>query len=253
MKIVFHDRFLETYTTDPAASFGRLDHALELVQDRFTMVTPAPCSEEDILRAHTSFHLESVKHDRSVYPMAMLAAGATIKAAELAMTGEPAFALCRPPGHHASPESCWGFCYFNNVAVAVRWLLDAGQIKHALIIDFDLHFGDGTSNIFAGDQQVTFWHVSGRNNAGFVQNLEDYLQDKNADIIAVSAGFDRHAKDWGGMLLTEDYRSMGQILGQHAQDHCSGRLFAALEGGYNARSLGDSVLAFSEGVESIQT
>ena len=250
MKIVFHENFLQTYTSDPAASVGRLDPALGLLEGRFPMVTPSPCSEKDILRAHTTFHLENVRHDRSVYPMAMLAAGATLKAAELAMAKEPAFALCRPPGHHASPDSCWGFCYFNNIAVAVCWLLETGQVERALIIDFDLHFGDGTSNIFAGEERVTFWHVSGRGNNDFVQNLEGYLQDKKADIVAVSAGFDRHVRDWGGMLETEDYRAMGTILAQHARENCGGRLFAALEGGYNAHSLGDSILAFAEGVGS---
>ncbi len=249
MKIVYHEDFLQTYTSDPAASVGRLDHALTALEGRFPIVTPSPCAEQDILRAHNPFHLENVKLDRRVYPMAMLAAGATMKAAELAMAEVPAFALCRPPGHHASPESCWGFCYFNNIAVAVRWLLDTEQVKHALIIDFDLHFGDGTSNIFAADERATFWHVSGRGNNAFVKNLEDYLQEKETDIVAVSAGFDRHVNDWGGMLHTEDYRSMGEILGRYARARCSGRIFAALEGGYNARSLGESVLAFCEGLE----
>jgi len=249
MKIVFHENFLETYTSDPAASYGRLEPALELVTDRFPMVTPAPCSVEDVLRVHTSFHLEDVQRDSRVYPMAMLAAGATINAADLAMKGEPAFALCRPPGHHASPDSCWGFCYFNNIAVATSRLLETRQADHVLIIDFDLHFGDGTSNIFSGESRVTFWHVSGRNNTSFVQNLEDYLEGKKADIVAVSAGFDRHANDWGGMLTTEDYGAMGEILGRFARENCGNRIFAALEGGYNARSLGNSVLAFTEGIE----
>jgi len=67
-------------------------------------------------------------------------------AAELAIEGKPSFGLIRPPGHHASPDSCWGFCYFNNIAIAIRRLIDEGRVKKALIIDFDLHFGDGTFN-----------------------------------------------------------------------------------------------------------
>ena len=86
--------------------------------------------------------------------MAILAAGATIEAAQSALNKEAAFALCRPPGHHASPDSCWGFCYFNNVAIAVRKLLAEGKVKRVLIVDFDLHYGDGTANTFVGESDV---------------------------------------------------------------------------------------------------
>lgn len=249
MKVVFHENFRQTYTRDPAASPGRLDHALELVQKNgYDIVQPSPCSEEDVLLVHTPFHLESVRRDGMVYSMALLAAGAAIKASDLAMEGKPAFALCRPPGHHASPDSCWGFCYFNNIAIAVQRLLQQESVKRAVIIDFDLHFGDGTSNALGRNQAVSFWHVKGRNSIDFVENLEQYLQGISADIVAVSAGFDRHVKDWGGMLTTEDYGTMGRILGSFAGKECRGRIFAALEGGYNHRSLGDSVAAFLEGV-----
>jgi acetoin utilization deacetylase AcuC-like enzyme len=250
MKVVFHESFLETYTGDPAASRGRLNHALALVQEKYPVVQPRPCAEEDVLLVHSGFHLESVRREETVFPMALLAAGATIKASELAWNGEAAFALCRPPGHHASPDSCWGFCYFNNVAIAVQKMLQQERAEKALIIDFDLHYGDGTDNSFAGNPAVIYRHLTGRDNVSFVKGLENFLRDIETDLVAVSAGFDRHVKDWGGLLTTEDYGAMGAILGAFAREKCQGRLFAALEGGYNSFSLGESLVAFLDGIAS---
>ncbi len=253
MKVVFHDNFVATYTRDPAAAVGRLDHSLEEVRKRYPLVTPEPCIDEDVLLVHNLNLLEDVKMEEYVYKMALLAAGATIEASNIAMEGEFSFALCRPPGHHASPGHCWGFCYFNNVAIAVQKLLYEEKIDSALIIDFDLHFGDGTSNIFASEPKVDYWHVKGGNRFDFVKNLEKYLQTASADIVAVSAGFDRHQADWGHMLATEDYGTMGELLGDFAVKNCQGRLFAALEGGYNHTSLGNGIAAFLEGLESSKT
>ncbi len=249
MKVVFHPQFLQTYTGDPAASKGRLDYALSLVEDRYPLVTPSPCSEDDVLLVHYPFHLESVRREGQAYSMALLAAGAAMQASRLAVEGELAFALCRPPGHHASPDSCWGFCYFNNVAIAVSKLLQERQIEKAIIVDFDLHYGDGTANIFTGEKAVYYCHVKGRDGGSFVENLEKCLEEGEFDLVAVSAGFDRHAEDWGGMLTTEEYGAMGRLLGTYAGEKCNGRLFAALEGGYNHRSLGEALLAFLEGLE----
>lgn len=248
MKVVFHESFLETYVGDPAASPGRLDHALKLVREKYPLLQPPLCTEEDVLLVHNRSHLESVRREDAVFSMALLAAGATIMAAEISQGGEAAFALCRPPGHHASPDSSWGFCYFNNVAIAVQKLLEQEKIKKALIVDFDLHYGDGTSNIFADNPAVSYWHVWGRERVSFVQNLKDYLKDMQADLVAVSAGFDRHKQDWGGMLTTADYGVIGKILGDFAREKCQGRLFAALEGGYNSHALGESLLAFLDGL-----
>ncbi|MDO9535334.1 MAG: histone deacetylase family protein [Bacillota bacterium] len=249
MKVIFHEDFLECYTSDPAAVNGRLDPALALAQEHYSLVTPSPCTEEPLLRVHTPTHIAHVRADRSVYPIALLAAGAAIEASRLAMAGEPAFALCRPPGHHASPDSCWGFCYFNNVAVAVKDLLAREVVQKVLIVDFDLHYGDGTANTFANMPAVTYLHLQGRNRQVFLEDLKSSIQDEKADLVAVSAGFDRHIKDWGGLLTTEDYGEIGHILGDFARARCGGRIFTALEGGYNAISLGDAFLAFCRGVE----
>lgn len=248
MKIIFHPDFFQEYALEPAAAVGRLEPSYKALAKAYTVVEAEPCGEEDILLVHTEEHLADIRRGRELYRMAMLAAGAAVMAAESAMRGDAAFALCRPPGHHASAGSCWGFCYFNNVAVAVRKLLEGGRISSAMIVDFDLHFGDGTSNIFAAEKRVAYWHRSASGGQSFVRQLEKDLAGVSHDLLAVSAGFDRHARDWGGMLSTENYYELGRVLGRHAREKCDGRLFAVLEGGYNAHSMAESVEAFCKAV-----
>ncbi len=243
MKIVFHDKFFQVYTMDPAASAGRMESIVLELKD-YEFVEPEPASEEDILLVHTNRHLNYVKRDSLVYEMALLSAGGAIKAAEISFS-EPAFAAIRPPGHHASPDSCWGFCYFNNVAIAIRKLMNEGKIKKAVIVDFDLHYGDGTANIFANDPNVTYFHMPGRE----ISRIDEFLANLDYDIIAVSAGFDRHKDDWGRLLETEDYKKIGRIVKKWAIEKCNGRRFAVLEGGYNHAVLGKNVRAFVEGME----
>jgi acetoin utilization deacetylase AcuC-like enzyme len=126
------------------------------------LVEPPPATEEDLLLVHHPDHLARVRQRGLIYELALLAAGGAIKAAELAMAGEPTFALIRPPGHHAGPHSCWGFCWFNNLAVAVERLRRQGLAREVLIIDFGLHYGDGTANTFAGVTGITYHHLTGR-------------------------------------------------------------------------------------------
>ncbi len=249
MKIYFHHDFLKQYAYDPAAEPGRLEPALSVLEKRYPLFEPSPAAEEDILLVHTPRHWRSIAEDTLLHHTALLAAGATVEASETALEGEPAFALCRPPGHHASSDSCWGFCYFNNIAVAVSRLLDQKQISSALIIDFDLHYGDGTANIFRRNKAVSFWHSRESNPALFLENLENDLEIYAAEIVAVSAGFDRGVNDWGGMLEVEDYHRIGSLLAGFARDKCGGRLFAALEGGYNPQALALNIEAFLQGLE----
>ncbi|RLI82456.1 histone deacetylase family protein [Archaeoglobales archaeon] len=241
MKIVFDESFLDVYTSDPAASPGRLESILQEIQD-YEFVKPEPSSDEDVLLVHTPGHLEFVKNMPRIYELAILAAGATIKASRIAFN-EPAFALTRPPGHHASPNSSWGFCYFNNIAISVRKLIAEGKIDKAVIVDFDLHFGDGTDNTFAEDERVEYFHMPG----GEVNSISDFLKGEDYDIIAVSAGFDKHRDDWGRYLETEDYTEIGKIIKEFSEEKCEGRRYAALEGGYVTSVLGRNVRAFIEG------
>ena len=249
MKVVFHERYKEVYTSDPAAAFGRLESIVQELQDQYVFTEPAPAGEDDVKLVHQAEHIQRMKQKTLIYELAMLAAGGAILASELAMQGESAFGLIRPPGHHASPGSCWGFCWFNNVAIAVEKLRAAGRIKKALIVDFDLHYGDGTANIFARIPEVVYYHGEGSHRQAFLDDLKRFLEfQKNCDLVAVSAGFDRHEKDWGGLLKTEDYQTIGTLLRDYARQTCQGKVFAVLEGGYNHDVLGKNVKSFLEGL-----
>lgn len=248
--IYFHQDFLLDYASDPAASPGRLEPAVQRLKDSYPFAIPSPGTPEEVLRVHDRDHLERISREgETLYHTALLALGAVREASLTAMEGEHAFALCRPPGHHAGISSYWGFCYFNNVAAAVAGLLESGAAKSAVIVDFDLHFGDGTKEIFSGEPAVTYWHGRTRSSPEFIEELRNFLKEVSADVLAVSAGFDRHRRDWGGMLDTGDYREIGRVLGNFAAEKCGSRVFSALEGGYNPRSLAESIEAFLEGLE----
>ncbi len=250
MKVIFHDRFYEVYTSDPAAAAGRMEAVVQALGNEFEFVKPPPAAEEDLALVHTPDHIASIKRSNRIYEVGILSAGGACLAAEFAWMGQPAFGLIRPPGHHASPDSCWGFCYFNNMAIAVKKLMRKNQVNQALILDFDLHFGDGTENSFAGIPQVEYFHPEGANAQEFVKGIQKHFdRAQNFDILAVSAGFDRHVEDWGGLLTTEDYRRIGALVKTYSQKACQGRRFAVLEGGYNHSVLGQNVRFFLEGMK----
>src|SRR4030042_885323 len=248
MKIVYHPRYIEVYASDPAASPGRIEAILRELEREYDFVESQAASEDDLGRVHTQAHIESIKRDKHVYDIARLAAGGAIRAARIAMDGEASFGLIRPPGHHASPDHCWGFCYFNNIAVALARLQDENLIEKALILDFDLHFGDGTSNFFEGSN-IKYFHPDAQTREAFVDQIaRKFNEGKGYSILAASAGFDRHIEDWGGLLNTDDYRTIGRLVKEAAERDCKGRRFAVLEGGYNHDVLGRNVRAFVEGL-----
>jgi acetoin utilization deacetylase AcuC-like enzyme len=249
MKVVFHERFYEVYTSDPASAPGRMEAIVTQLEGKFDMIEPEPSSERDLERVHGRSHIQSVKQEGLVYEIGLLAAGGAILAGETAFGGEPAFGLIRPPGHHASPHSCWGFCYFNNISIAIRKLMSEGKIRKAFILDFDLHYGDGTANTFSRAEGVIYFHPEGSDRNLFLKDLQRTLQsEKEYDILAVSAGFDRHEEDWGGMLKTEDYFTIGEWIKESSLKRCQGRRMGVLEGGYNHTVLGRNVKSFLEGL-----
>lgn len=249
MMIVYHPKYTEVYSSDPASSPGRIEAILQELEGRYEFIEPKPAPEEDLRRVHTLFHIESIKRDPHLYQIARLAAGGAIKAAQLGLEGKTSFGLLRPPGHHANPDHCWGFCYFNNIAVALAKLQGEGSIENALILDFDLHFGDGTDNFFAGSK-TKYFHPEASSPEEFVDTTEKRLREETGyAILAVSAGFDRHIEDWGKLLSTEDYRTIGKLAKEAAKKNCEGRRFAVLEGGYNHAVLGKNVKAFLEGFD----
>ncbi len=249
MKVIFHPRFYESYTSDPAAAEGRMEPMVKALEGDYEFVEAKPASERDVERVHGRSHIQDVKREPLVYELGILSAGGAVLAAEMAFEGEPVFGLIRPPGHHASPHSCWGFCYFNNIAIAIKKLSSEKKIQSALILDFDLHFGDGTANTFSGSKDVTYFHPEGTTRQLFLDEIQRFLQREGSlDMIAVSAGFDRHEEDWGGLLKTEDYLTIGSWVRESSLRRCQGRRFAVLEGGYNHSVLGRNVRSFVQGL-----
>jgi len=245
LKVVFHDDFRRSYTLDPAAAAGRMEAILDVIKDRVDFVTAVPAGEEDIAAVHTKYHIENVRR-MGIYDIAALAAGGAIQAATIGLE-EPCFGLIRPPGHHASANSCWGFCYFNNMAIALEKLRREGKIKNAFILDFDLHFGDGTVNILGGKGYATIFNPSSSSRGEFLKMVAKNLPAEGVDIIGVSAGFDYAKEDWGGVLEKSDYTEIGQMVREAARK-CIAGCFGILEGGYNHKVLGHNCMAFLEGL-----
>jgi len=245
MKVVFHYDFYEVYASEPAAAPGRMEAIIDCLGKKFDMLYATAAEPEAIEAVHTDRHIDYVR-GLGLYNIAALAAGGAIKAASLGLT-EPAFAVIRPPGHHASRDDSWGFCYFNNMAVALTRLMMSGQIKTASVLDFDLHYGDGNVNILSGNSDVKLHNPPESNRKSYLRGVETFLNAHQVDMIGVSAGFDHHVDDWGGLLTTEDYFDMGQMVKEAAKKMGAG-YFGILEGGYNHSVLGQNVLAMINGM-----
>ena len=210
---------------------------------------------------------------------ALRAAGAAVQAVTGALSGESRRAFCavRPPGHHAERKGAMGFCLFDNVAVAAAEALDRG-LRRVAILDFDVHYGNGTVDIFRGDPRVLlcntyqyplypFWPTGGGDEnivdaplspgAGGAEFREAVMAkwrpaiERHApELILVSAGFDAHRDDplANLALLEDDYRWAGGHIRDWAERSAGGRVVATLEGGYELSALGSSVVAFLEGM-----
>ncbi|NBD21012.1 histone deacetylase family protein [Aquabacterium fontiphilum] len=230
-------------------------------------------------------HLEASGDTRALDPdtwacpgtrsAAWRAAGAAVAATDAVIDRklDNAFCAVRPPGHHAMRGQTMGFCFFNNVAVAARHALDRRGLQRVAVVDFDVHHGNGTEDILAGDDRVLmvglfqhpFYPYSGADSrAGNMVNVpvparsdghlvrdvvESYwlyrLEDFKPEMIFISAGFDAHREDeMGGLGLVEaDYVWITQKILDVARRHAQGRVVSCLEGGYHLSALGRSVAA----------
>ena len=254
----------------------------------------APAAASQLLTVHQSDHVAAIKayceqgggrieedtvcSPRS-YDAATLAAGAVCDAVDRVIQGEGPRALClvRPPGHHALAAAPMGFCLFNNVAVAARRAVQVHGLNRVLIVDWDVHHGNGTQAMFWEDPQVGFLSIhrwpfypgTGRRDetgtgdalgtkanlpvefgtsraaylAQFTQALEQLASKLRPELILVSAGFDAHRDDPVGSLglETEDFAPLTQAVLEVANQYAGGRLVSVLEGGYNTGILAGCV------------
>jgi len=246
MKVIFHEDFYRVYTSDPASDEGRIEAVMEVISGRVDLVTAEKASSADIEAVHSVAHIERVRK-MGLHDIASLAAGGAVQAATIGMK-EPCFALIRPPGHHASSDSAWGFCFYSNMALAIEHLKRSGAIQKAHVLDFDLHFGDGTVNILGKKGYVTIHNPSSHDRKSYLKEVDAELSRVEADVIGISAGFDNHEQDWGGLLSTDDYRLMGSLVRERAKRIGAG-YFAILEGGYNHNVLGLNAWALMQGME----
>jgi acetoin utilization deacetylase AcuC-like enzyme len=255
MKIIFHELYYNSsYAWDPAASSGRLESIMNVLEKNkeYEIIKPDPATKEDILRAHSLRHYNSIQKDILLFELASLAAGGAILAAEEAYKNNPTFAIIRPPGHHASADSCWGFCFFNNMSISLLRLFSEKKIKNAFVLDFDLHFGDGNVNILTNrndDIKVDILNPESSGRTSYLKEVETYMDNLplDIDIFAASAGFDEYELDWGHKLKTEDYFELGKLMKKYSEKVCNGKRYAILEGGYYHEDLGKNVNAFCQG------
>ncbi len=299
--IVTDERYL--IHTDPthverAERLLSIQRALDTsgVRAMVQQLTPRPATQDELLAVHTTDHVDTINRyavrgggyiDTDTYMVegtleaAYLAAGGAITAvaAVLEGTAPNAFAFVRPPGHHATPDRAMGFCLFNNIAVAARAALQQFGLARVAIVDYDVHHGNGTQDIFYRDGQVLFCSThaapyypgTGRvdeigtgDGAGatlnvpmpygvgdvgyqrvFEQVIMPALHRFQPQLILVSAGYDAHWSDPIGPMVVsvQGFASMTKMLADAAGELCDGRIVLVLEGGYNLEAVGASALA----------
>lgn len=251
MKVITHAEFCATdYAADCAAVAGRIEAIQEALAEEtgWERIEARPATDEQLLRAHSPSRLQAVNLDPRLKAMAALAAGGALQAAEFAASGQPAFAVVRPPGHHAARDSGWGYCVFNNVGVALLNLRAEGKVNSALVVDIDAHTGDGTIDVLSGWPQARVFNPYAENREAYLALLERELREMPpVDILAVSAGFDAYLEDVGAKLTTMDFFLVGRALRHYCRRLGHERRFAVLEGGYFLPALGRNAAAFCKG------
>jgi len=277
-KIIFSEKCLG-YGSWHIEEPERVRRAYEILRERgYKFLAPEPASEEEVLKVHDAEYVWTLKKGmvedvdtpayENIYEYARLAAGGAVLAAEV-----NGFSIMRPPGHHAGRNGTAlgaytrGFCYLNNIAIAVKHL-----DKPTLILDIDGHHGNGTQEIFLGDERVLYVSLhrhpyypgTGYSSEANCLNFplwadcgdEVYLKTlgealskvemRKIEVVAVSAGFDAHAGELASLGLTEKgYREIGKRIAALNRS-----TFFVLEGGYSGENIGKDIDALLKGLES---
>lgn len=265
--------------------------------EELSRIKPRAADEKWLTAVHTPEHIASLRRlhaegyryadspDTPVspasYEVALMAAGGVMAAVDAVVEGQVRNAFCavRPPGHHATPDRAMGFCLLNNVAIAARYVQQEHKLPKVLIVDWDVHHGNGTQEIFYEDPDVFYFSVhqypfypgtgsvaqqgsgegkgstlnvplpAGSGDAeflgAFTEKLLPAVRQFQPDFVLVSAGFDAHKNDLLGQMrvTTEGFAEMTRIVRQIADQHCRGRLVSVLEGGYHLENLAAAVEA----------
>ncbi len=299
--IIYHPDYLKHETGSHPERKERLlsvmSHLKETgILEQLTLITPASAGLSEIQYIHTPAYIEKARKysemelqldpetvlSRHSYDVALLAAGGAISAVDAVLgTYDRSFALVRPPGHHALPGRGMGFCIFNNVAIAARHAQKKGK-RRVLIVDWDVHHGNGTQEAFYSDPSVLYFSTheyphypgtgwldevgtgegegfninvplpAGTDDAGFIAAFEEILvpaaREFRPEIILISAGQDACADDGlGGMRMSvKGFAVLASIVKSISEEACDGKIAAALEGGYDLRLLAHSIASIIE-------
>lgn len=305
LNVFYSERFKEHDTGSHPENARRMDAVYTSLQTDFTSeqldwLEPRLATTDEIALAHDSSHISRIKTlaekpggsmadpdtvvSPASYEIGLLSAGAALAAVDKVCANENnrAFVVSRPPGHHAMINRAMGFCLFNNIAIAARYAQKTYDIGHVLILDWDVHHGNGTQDIFYEDASVYYIsthqypHYPGtgsKDERGAFKgrdynlnlpfppltepvkitdavktNLEEICHHFNPEMIFISAGFDGHKHDpLGNWLLTEDdFAEMTRFVLQCAEQCNAKGIVSLLEGGYNLSSLAASCTAHCE-------
>jgi len=302
--LVYEPIYLEHDTGQHVENARRVAETIEVLEEsgvkqQLVMIHPQPASVEELSLVHSVEYVSQIESaaragggwldadtviSPASYNVALYAAGGVMAATEAVMRGEvdSAFALVRPPGHHATERSAMGFCLFNNIAVAAKQTMKNHDLDRVLIADFDVHHGNGTQEAFYNDPKVLYFsthqypfypgtgrieEVGAGEAEGATVNVplpawcgdEEYLQvfqqvlvpiahRFQPQIILVSAGYDPHWADQISLMQVSiaGFAQMVRILQELASELCHSRLVFTLEGGYHTLALAHSIKATLE-------
>jgi acetoin utilization deacetylase AcuC-like enzyme len=294
----FHEKFMEhdagSFHPESPERLTAILHGMKQHQlwDRLVHISPLEASEDQIELVHSKRHFDFIREcsrkgsvqidvdthiSRASFDAAVLAAGAAVQGVDGVMAGkfDNGFAASRPPGHHSTQEEAMGFCLFNNIAIAARHLIRNHGLKRVLIMDWDVHHGNGTQEIFDADPSVIYISLHKKNHypgtgwesdqgTGAAQGTKfnfpigppfdpayyedvfsralSLVEDFAPEFILISCGFDAHERDPLGNLglKNETYANLTRQLLKFADRFGHRRIFSILEGGYDPLALANA-------------